>query len=179
MGETRKNIHQLWDYTKCINTKLGFHCSFNFYSSRQVADKVSHPYTTGRVIIVTYEDEWYYTQWQSRKSSVYVEITLCYWREACGTELVPVRTLYKTAYHKTDTPSTGHWLCTMWDTTDLDGEESEQMLGRNATVVQAQSIHTKQHYLTKLKHISMQWHSQNFLKKVIIRTPSSTTDRFS
>jgi hypothetical protein len=74
LGGTRKNTHQLWDYTKCIHNKLEFHSSFN-YSSLQVTDKVSHPYTTGRVIIVKYEDEWYYTQCQSRESSVYVEIT--------------------------------------------------------------------------------------------------------
>lgn len=53
----------------------------------------------------------------------------------------------------------------MCDTTDWDGEESEQMLGRNATAVQAQSTHTKQHCLTKLKHITMQWHSQNLFEE--------------
>ena len=184
LGGTRKNIHQLWDYTICMNTKLESHSSFNYHSSLQVRDKVSHLYTTGRVITVKYEDEWSYTQWQSRESSVYVQIT--HYRnfdfhrhDACGAELLPVRTLYKTAYHKTDAHSTGYWLCTMWDTTDWDGEESEQRLGRNATAVQAQSTHTKQHCLTKLKHISMQWHSQNFLRKVIIRTPSCIAHRIS
>jgi len=52
LGGTRKNIHQLRDYTKCRNIKLEFHCDFNYHSSFQVTDKVSHRYTSGRVIIV-------------------------------------------------------------------------------------------------------------------------------
>jgi hypothetical protein len=34
LGGTRKNIHQLRDYTKCMNTTSEFHCSFNYHSSR-------------------------------------------------------------------------------------------------------------------------------------------------
>jgi hypothetical protein len=82
----RKNINQIRDFTKCINSKLGLQCSFNLYSSLQVTDKVSHPDTTGRVVTVKFEKEWYYTQWQSRESSVYVEIT--HHRSLTFTEMV-------------------------------------------------------------------------------------------
>jgi hypothetical protein len=32
--------------------------------------------------------------------------------------------------------------------------------------------------LSKLKHISMQWHSQNFLKRVLIRAPQQNQTDF-
>jgi hypothetical protein len=57
LAGTRKDIHQIWDFTKCMTTKLGCPCYFNFYSSLHGTDKAPCPDTTGPVISVKYENK--------------------------------------------------------------------------------------------------------------------------